>query len=294
MKVFVLGATGSIGEGLVKELLKKGHKVLGLSRSEAAEEKLKDSNVIPITGDLNNPQLWIHQAIDSDVLIHVASTFDNDMEIIDKNLVNLLDIELNKTGKTLRFIYTGGCWLYGATGDHVATENTPFKPLQAYQWMVEFCQYILGLDSLQTAVVHPAMVYHQQGGVFENFLSDALSNHELEVWGSAKTRWPLIERSDLAKGYGVLLDHPDLVGHFNLVAEQGVWVGDIANSFITAFAMTKPLKELSMDDLIEEYGDWVEGYGLDQQMSAEKFTAATGWRAEIKDYKSSELFKSKE
>lgn len=45
MKVFVTGATGYIGSVVVEKLIKKGHQVLALARSENSAKKLESSNV---------------------------------------------------------------------------------------------------------------------------------------------------------------------------------------------------------------------------------------------------------
>ncbi len=54
-----MGATGFIGEEVVKSLQKNGKKVFGLARSRNTEDKLKAMGVVPIKGDAYKPNEWI-------------------------------------------------------------------------------------------------------------------------------------------------------------------------------------------------------------------------------------------
>jgi uncharacterized protein YbjT (DUF2867 family) len=50
--VFVTGASGYIGAGVVRAAKRRGLRVLGLARSSATASLLEDAEVEPVTGDL--------------------------------------------------------------------------------------------------------------------------------------------------------------------------------------------------------------------------------------------------
>lgn len=290
MRVFILGGTGSIGTGLVRELIARSHIVTALSRSDISDDKLATLGAQPLRGDLTRPDKWVREAVTFDAVIHVASTFDDDMGQIDDALISALIRESANANKQLRLLYTGGCWLYGETGDVVATEATMFDPLPAFNWMVEGGNLMLTSPHLSAAIIHPAMVYHEQGGVFEDFLTAAKENRPIEVWGGLETRWPIVERSDLANAYCDILERPDITGHFNVASEQGVYVRDIVQAIAQHYGSPVETIILGVEELVAHYGSWAKGPTIDQQMSSQKLQRTTGWKPKVTDYRSSDCF----
>jgi nucleoside-diphosphate-sugar epimerase len=143
VRVFILGGTGAVGSPLVRELVRRGHDVQALARSEASAAKLTAYGAIPIPGDIAAPEPWIARMPHLDAIIHAACDFHSAMDEIDAHLLDILLPSLAAQPSKPRFIYTGGCWLFGATGDEVATEATPFRPLPAFAWMMPQLRRIL-------------------------------------------------------------------------------------------------------------------------------------------------------
>src|SRR6266700_2999442 len=209
MRVFVLGGTGFFGSAIVQALVVRGHAVLALARSEVAMARLRDIGAVPLTGDITRPAAWIEELPKLDAVIHAACDFSTDMGAIDCDLLGALLPALAAQANRPRFIYTGGCWLFGATGDRIATEETPFDPLSAFAWMVPQLQRVLSDPEIQGIVIHPAMVYAAGDGVFSRFARDAVERTAIRVVESEAVRWPLVHREDLANLYLLALERAE-------------------------------------------------------------------------------------
>jgi len=279
VRVLVLGGTGSIGSPIVRELLGGGHDVWGLARSEASAAKLRKAGATPLSGDIALPEPWAVRLPQIDVVIHTACDFSTEMGAVDARLLDALLPALAAQPKKPRFIYTGGCWLFGATGEEVATEETPFRPLPAFAWMIPQLQRILDAPEVDGVVIHPAMVYEGAGGVFRGFARDALERDAIRVVGSEAVRWPLVHSEDLASLYALALEHAPARSSYIGAAVDGLAVGRIARAFAKRFGTRQGEPEIvSTDAIAAELGEWARGRGLDQRLSGAKARRELGWQ----------------
>lgn len=283
MKVLVLGGTGSIGSAVVQVLQERGHEVLALGRSSEARRSLRDAGAIPIEGDLRHPAGWVDIVEDVDSVIQAAAAWGNDMGDLDRRAVELLLDALRHDDSAKPFVYTGGCWLYGETGDTVATEETPLNPIASFAWAIPTMQKVLSASHIRGMVIHPAMVYERDGGVFRHMFEDAKQLGYIRIVGGESVRWPLVHRMDLARLYALMIETGKQGDVYNAAAIDGVSVGAISRTIAGRVGIQTEPVVCDVEHAKSFLGYWAEGYVLDQQMSGRKAMAALAWHPEHTD-----------
>jgi len=278
MRVLVLGGTGSIGGPIVRELTRRGHDVIALARSEVSARTLAAQGAVPIAGNLSAPERWVSALPHLEAVIHVAATFADDEEATDRRLLDSLLPVLTAAARKTKFIYTGGCWLFGATDGTVTTEESRFNPLPAFAWSVPHIRRLLDTPDIHPVIIHPAMVYEPGGGAFSRFRADAIERSAVRVVGNGNVRWPLVHSEDLATLYRLALEGSASGEAYIGAAIEGMPVGRLARAFAQRFNTPSLEPEIiSEEQIAAELGEWGRGHALDQRLSGDKARRCLGW-----------------
>ena len=232
MRVLLLGATGSIGASVLSALLWRGHEVLGLARSDSAADALGSLGAQPVRGDIRWPDEWADVAKSVDAVIQAVGDFSADADSLGRNLVFTLlrRMGARRGGPNPAYIYTGGCWLYGATGDRIATEDSPLNAPAEWAWSIDHLRMVLGASAVRGIVIHPAMVYERDGGVLAGFRDDLATLGRIRIFGHENIRWPLVHRADIGELYALALEQAPRGASYNGAAVDSVTVGALARA----------------------------------------------------------------
>jgi|SRR5450631_1425260 len=127
MRIFVTGATGFIGSAVVQELIRAGHQVLGLTRSEAGAEALRAAGADVKYGNLEDLDSLRDGTAKSDGVVHLA--FNHDFSQFQKNCDDdhkaIEAISEVLLGSNRSFLITSGTAIAANVDGKPSTEDSP-------------------------------------------------------------------------------------------------------------------------------------------------------------------------
>src|SRR5690606_2753364 len=220
LRVFVTGATGYVGSAIVREFVRAGYEVTGMTRWAERADDLEALGARAVVGDLRDPLSYRDVAARYDVLIHVAAEPSTARARLDAAAVDTLLSAARRRAEERAergaedepvpmLIYTSGVWSLGRTGMEPADESRPPDTgFELVAWRAECEQKVLeaaGPD-LATAVVRPGIVYGGRGGILAEFFVTAARDGAAAYVGNGENRWSLVYRGDNARLYRLIAE----------------------------------------------------------------------------------------
>lgn len=275
MRIFVSGATGFIGSAVVPELIKGGHQVLGLTRSDAGAKSLTAAGAQVHRGELTDLESLRKGAAQSDGVIHLAfihdfSKFQENCEI-DRRAIEALGSVL--AGSSRPLIVTSGVAGLAKPGQ-LATEDMDIPPNFPLPRVSE--QTALALKDVNASIVRLPQVHDPvKQGLVTYLIALAREKGVSAYVGEGANRWAAAPVLDVARLYRLVLEKNEAGAKYHAVAEEGVPMRDIAEAIGRGLKI--PVKSVSPEEAQSHFG-WLAMFAThDLQASSAKTRKKLGW-----------------
>ncbi|GAA3831736.1 NAD-dependent epimerase/dehydratase family protein [Amycolatopsis tucumanensis] len=271
MKIFLTGGSGYIGRATIGELVRQGHTVEALARSERAEAAVVAAGASAVRGGLTDLDVLNQAAARAEAVIHLAQATSGE-----EDLAAATAMQDGVGGGT--YVHTGGSWVYGDT-DGVQDETAPWNPpaIVAWRQAVENAVLARAADGGRPVIVQPGLLYGGDNRLIDIFfVQPGKESGAIPYIGDGGNHWALIHLDDLARLYVAALPAPAGsvylgVGGVNPTAKE------VAEACARGAGLDGKTVSLSLDEARERMGPIADAFALDQQLTSAKAQRELGW-----------------
>ena len=277
MRVFVTGATGFIGSAIVRELIRAGHQVLGLARSDEAAKSLLAAGADVHRGSLEVLESLRSGAAVADGVIHTAFIHDfanyGPAAEADRRAIETLGSALAASDRPL--IVTSGTLLAQRQGP-LATEEDVHNP--NFPRKSEDAALALARRGVRASVLRLPPSVHGGGdhGFVPQLISIAREKGVSAFIGDGLNRWPAVHRIDAAHLYRLVLEKGSAGATYHGVADEGVQTREIAEAI--GRGLNVPIVSKLPEEAADHFGWIARFFGIDGPASSAQTQQRLGWK----------------
>lgn len=280
MKYFVTGASGFIGSAVTAELVKAGHEVVALARSDASAQAVSALGAQVLRGDLDDVAALQQGASSCDGVAHCAfihdfANYDASCKA-DRRAILAMTAVLKGTSKPIVASF-GTLFL---PNQRPATEEDK-QPEDGFATERVKTEKAL-LDEAANGVAAmalrlPPTVHGKGDRAFIPAVVAAAQAHSRSAYVNEGTNhWPAVHRLDAARLYRLALENPVAGKVLHAIQEQGIPFKDIAS--VIAKQLSLPLVSLPPGPEADaHFGFLGVLVNVDNPVSSEATQKTFGW-----------------
>jgi len=278
MRIFLTGSTGFIGSQVALELIRAGHQVLGMTRSEAGARALEAIGAEPYRGDIEDLQSLQRGAAQCEGVIHTAfdHDFSNFVENCQKDWRAITTLGSALEGSERPLIITSGTAMGSAAPGQPATEDC-FDPGHPNPRVAsELAGRELSLRGVNVSVVRLSQIHNTTRQGLVTYVMELARKAGVSAYiGEGLNCWSAAHLSDTARLYRLALEKREPGSRYHATAEQGITFSSIAQSIGRILGV--PVVAMSEAEATAHFG-WL-GTFINKDMSATsvKTRERLGW-----------------
>ncbi|MEJ2628860.1 MAG: NAD(P)-dependent oxidoreductase, partial [bacterium] len=233
MKILITGASGFLGQHIIKKLSDEGADLVALIRPTSKIEHLKPYKIHYIVGDIRNEESLQKAMQGVDAVVHAVTTkFGNEDDFYAENVESTRRLlELSRQQNIKRFVFISSIDVY----DHaqckngtVLTEESPRDPhpsnpygktkIQAEELVEEYNRTY----NVPTVIIRPGCIYGTGGNWVPARLGISAGARRYVLLGNGKSAVPMSHTSSVAEVIWQSIRKDSAKGKIYNVLEDGI------------------------------------------------------------------------
>lgn len=286
VRVLVAGGAGFLGRAIGRSLLRGGHRVSALVRSEAGAARCRTEGIVATVGDVTDRSSVAAALHGCDAVVHVAQAPPSDLARMRAVRVGGAEglLRAAKAAGTRRVLIGSGYWVY-AGGPGVLREESPVAPrsLSLVNFEAEEAARRLGVEEgVEVIVLRPGMVYGD-GSWFGEMVSE-LQDGSYRYVGDGSNHLSPVHLDDAADGFRAVLER-GRAGDVYLVVDDAPATHREFAEFVAHEIHAPAPAGLPLEEAIRAWGEDIARLNAADRRASNARLRALGWAPSFPSYR---------
>ncbi|SEN78739.1 NAD-dependent epimerase/dehydratase family protein [Actinacidiphila rubida] len=277
MKIFLTGGSGYLGKATISALVRQGHTVEALARTDGSAATVAAFGATPVRGGLGDLAVLNAAAARAEGVVHLAQAQTGDEDLAAATAMQ------DGVGSG-PYLHTGGSWVYGDTHG-IADETAPWNPPPVVAWRKPVEDAVLRRTQQggRPVVLRPGLLYGGENRLIDLFFTQpGTAAGAIPVIGDGANHWALVHVDDTAELYvAALKARPGSV--YAGVGGVNPTARDCALAVARSAGLDGRIASLTLEQAREQMGPVADAFALDQQLTCAKAEAELDWSPRYTD-----------